>query len=220
MEEINLIDVYRQLHPTTKSFTYKSKPLNVRSRIDVFLISRPLSNHVRKTETRNSIAPDHKSIYLNLEIKNEFKRGPGLWKFSNTLLEDENYKEFVTIKYPQILEKYSEVTEKQLLWELIKMELRSETIKYSKEKRFKLRNKEEDLQSKLQELDHKICNVFDHQLLEQFEVAKEELKIIHETRGKEAMFRSKVKWFEQGEKPAKYFFNLEKRIMRKNGFEK
>ena len=190
MEEINLIDVYRQLHPTTKSFTYESKPLNVRLRIDFFLISRPLSNHVRKKETHNSIAPDHKSIYLNLEIKNEFKRGPGLWKFDNTLLEDENFKEFVTIKYLQILEKYSEVTKKQLLWELIKMELRSETIKYSKEKRFKLRNKE-DLQSKLQELDHKICNggVFDHQLLEQYEAAKEELKIIHETRGKEAMFR-------------------------------
>ena len=57
-----------------------------------------------------------------------------------------------------ISEKYSEVTEKQLLWELIQMELRSKTIKFSKEKRFKLRNKEEDLQSKLQELDHKICN--------------------------------------------------------------
>ena len=212
MEEMNLVDVYRQLHPTTKSFTYESKPLKVRSRIDFFPISCPLSNHVRKTETRNSIAPDHKSIYLNLEIKNEFKRGNGLWKFNNTLLEDKHYKEFVTIKYPQILEKYSEVTEKQLLWELIKMELRFETIKYSKEKRFKLRNKEEDLQSKLQELDHKICNggVFDHQLLEQYEAAKEELKIIHETRGKEAMFRSKVKWFEQGEKPTKYFFNLEK----------
>ena len=72
--------------------------------------------------------------------------------------------------------------------------------------------KKDDLQSKLQELDHKICNggVFDHQLLEQHEAAKEELKIIHETRGKEAMFRSKVKWFEQGEKPTKYFFNLEK----------
>ena len=95
----------------------------------------------------------------------------------------------------KILEKYSEVTEKQLLWELVKMGLHSETIKYSKEKRFKLRNKEEDLQSKLQELDHKICNggVFDHQLLEQYEAAKEELKIIHETRGKEAMFKSKVK---------------------------
>ena len=34
--------------------------------------------------------------------------------------------------YPQIVEKHSEVTDKQPLWELIKMELRFKTIKYSK----------------------------------------------------------------------------------------
>ena len=40
---------------------------------------------------------------------------------------------------------------------------------------------------------------------------KSELNEIYSTRGKEAMFRSKAKWVEQGEKPTKYFFNLEKR---------
>jgi len=30
-------------------------------------------------------------------------------------------------------------------------------------------------------------------------------------KGKEAMFRSKARWLEQGEKPTKYFFNLEKK---------
>ena len=30
-------------------------------------------------------------------------------------------------------------------------------------------------------------------------------------RGKEAIFRSKTKWLEQGERPTKYFFNLEKK---------
>ena len=116
-----------------------------------------------------------------------------------------------------ILNKYSEVTDKQLLWELIKMELRAKTIKFSKQKRFSLRNKEEALQNELQELDHKICNsdAFDQEILEKYEAAKEELKHIHEVRGKEAMFRSKMKWFEQGEKPTKYFFNLEK-----NNYEK
>ena len=41
-----------------------------------------------------------------------------------TVLEDNNYKELITFYYPQILRKYSEVTDNQLLWELIKMELR------------------------------------------------------------------------------------------------
>jgi len=47
--------------------------------------------------------------------------------------------------------------------------------------------------------------------LEKYEAAKEELKHIHEVRGKEAMFRSKMKWLEIGEKPTEYFFNLEKK---------
>ena len=44
----------------------------------------------------------------------------------------------------------------------------------------------------------------------EYEAAKEELKKIYVQKGKEAIFRSKVKWLEQGEKPTKYFFNLEK----------
>ena len=47
-------------------------------------------------------------------------------------------------------------------------------------------------------------------LLEKFEATKKELKWLHEVRGKEAMFRSKMKWIEQGEKRTKYFYNLEK----------
>ena len=217
MEELNLIDIYRQIHPTTKSFTYESKPLNLKSRIDFFLISRPLCCCVKSTEIRTSIAPDHKSIFLNIEIKREFARGPGLWKFNNTLLEDDNYKELIEFYYPQILVKYHEVTDKQLLWELIKMELRAKTIKYSKEKRSQLRNEEKALQEELQELDRKICNndVFDQETLEKYESAKGKLKRIHDIRGKEAIFRSKTKWLEQGERPTKYFFNLEK-----NNYEK
>ena len=33
---------------------------------------------------------------------------------------------------------------------------------------------------------------------------------MHESRGNEAKFRAKMKWIEHGEKPTKYFFNLEK----------
>ena len=51
-------------------------------------------------------------------------RGPGLLKFNNTLLEDENYKILIEFYYPQILTKYSEVVDKQLLWEVMKMEVR------------------------------------------------------------------------------------------------
>ena len=43
------------------------------------------------------------------------------------------------------------------------------------------------------------------------ETLKSELNEIYSTKGKEEMFRSKVKWVEEGEKKSKYFFsNYEK----------
>ena len=55
----------------------------------------------------------------------------------------------------------------------------------------------------MKKLDHKICNddTLNSQILEQYKAAKKELKLIHEAKGKEAMLRSKMKFFEQGEKP-------------------
>lgn len=69
-----------------------------------------------------------------------------------TLPEDENYKELIEFYYLQILVKYHEITDKQLLCtELIKMELRAKMIQHSKEKRSKLRNEENTLQEELQD---------------------------------------------------------------------
>jgi len=129
-----------------------------------------------------SVAPDHKSIFLGIELKSDLKlrRGPGTWKFNNTLLDDKNYVDLIRFLYPQILEKYKDMENKQLLWELIKMEIRSKTISYSKSKRYESRKREVAIQNELEELDFKICNSasmdLDSEILDKHESAKTELK--------------------------------------------
>ena len=59
MKKLNLTDVYRAIHPSTKTSTYESKSLKLKSRIDFFLVSQQFINDVIKAETRTSIAPDH-----------------------------------------------------------------------------------------------------------------------------------------------------------------
>ena len=213
MKELNLTDIYRAIHPSTRTYTYESKSLRLKSRIDFFLVSKQFINYVIKTETRTSIAPDHKAIFLSLKIENSFKRGPGTWKFNNSLLQDENYLQLIKDSLALIENKYKDVENKQLLWELIKMETRAETISYSKTKRFNMKTREIAIQLKLEELDRKIFNDtnLNDEVVTEFEALKSELNEIYSTKGKEAIFRSKVKWVEEGEKPTKYFFNLEKR---------
>ena len=76
MNELGLVDGYRVLHPKKKAFTYESKSLKLKSRIDFFLIAQSLKPNIRAAEIRSSIAPDHKAIYLSVEINDTFHRGP------------------------------------------------------------------------------------------------------------------------------------------------
>ena len=87
------------------------------------------------------------------------------------------------------------------------MEIRSETISYSKKKKRELQCHEDNIQCKLEELDLEICNNgnLSDNVLNEYDNLKTEVKEIYDLKGQEAMFRSKVKWIEYGEKPTKYF---------------
>ena len=162
-----------------------------------------LINQVKRIETRTSIAPDHKAIFLSIEIDQAPARGSGNWKFNNALLKDNDYINLIKSNYPFFQEKYQHVESRQLYWELLKMEIRSTTIAYSKKKKFNLRNRETIIQRKLEELDTEICSNqnLDGDILMEFENLKNELTEIYSVKGKEAMFRSRTRWIENGEKP-------------------
>ena len=93
MDKVNLVDIYRNLHPSIKSFTYESKPLNLKSRIDFILVSRPIAVDAKSAQIRPSVAPDHKATFLSFNIRSELRRGSGTRKFNNSLLKDDKFKE-------------------------------------------------------------------------------------------------------------------------------
>ena len=78
-----------------------------------------------------------------------------------------------------------------------------------------LSQREKEISKRLDYLDNIICNsnsLFNiSDTSNEYEVLKTELHSIYDRKGKAAMFRSKCRWMEKGEKPTKYFFNLEKR---------
>ena len=145
MEMFDLVDIQRARHPKLRKFTYESKSLKVKSRIDFFLVAKNLTLSVKSTRIYPSIAPDHDAISISLSLPNLCPRGPGFWKFNNTLLNDEQYISRVRDTYSQVRNYYGHLTDKRLLWEMIKMEIRSATISYSKSKCKWIRDREKDI---------------------------------------------------------------------------
>ena len=95
------------------------------------------------------------------------------------------------------------------------MEIRSQTIAFAKEKARVFNQREVEVKKLLYKLDGIICNSGNLENLtselKQYDDLKQELHLIYERKAKAAMYRSKYRWVESGEKPNRYFFNLEKR---------
>ena len=132
-----------------------SKALGVKSRIDFFLVAKHLTKFVKKVDIQTSIASDHNTICLLLSWPDEHPRGPGFWKFNNTLLDDEEYTSKIRELYPELRKKYSDVKDQQLFWELMKMEIRTVTISFAKGKAQTIKKRETVIKEQLDELDKK-----------------------------------------------------------------
>ena len=128
-ETFNLLDIQRTRHPNLNIYTYASKTLNVTSRLDYFLISESFLQHVKKVGSSASITPDHKTIYIDLTLPQNIIRGPGVWKFNNSLLNDEDYIFKIVQLIPRLREKYSQLEDKSLVWQLMKMARRRRDTK-------------------------------------------------------------------------------------------
>lgn len=87
---------------------------------------------------------------------NETTHGPDFWKFNNSLLMDKCYAEMITKQTPEFIDKYCNLNDKGLFWEMIKMEIRTLTITFAKDKAKQKRNEEKDLLRRVNQLQEKL----------------------------------------------------------------
>ena len=97
----NLSDIWRMLNPNRKRFTWRADRPCHASRLDYFLISEDILSLNPKSYILNAYKSDHNIIKLSI-IKSGQKRGKGLWKFNNALLENMEFVEFGVWSFPII----------------------------------------------------------------------------------------------------------------------
>ncbi|KAL9962045.1 hypothetical protein ACROYT_G031110 [Oculina patagonica] len=212
-ELYDLGDIWRSINPDACQFTWRDKSFKVQCRLDYFLISNELKSLVSDCKIVYTPNTDHSAVQFNL-ISEEAKqkKGPGFWKFNISLLEDNQYVSQLRKNLPQFQSKYESVEDLGLRWDLIKMEVRGFTVKYTKIKARKRRDEEKFLQDKMNDLFTKAENNRNNkQIINELNSTKARLdKIIaYKTRG--TILRSRARWHEQGERNNKYFYGLEKR---------
>ena len=103
---------------------------------------------------------DHSAYMLNIQSFDQRKKsGPGFWKFNASLLEDKEYVKKMCENIPAFIEKYRDVSDLGLKWDVIKMEIRSFTVQFSNRKARSEKDKEKQLLIILNDLQEKLCKL-------------------------------------------------------------
>jgi hypothetical protein len=146
-------------------------------------------------------------------MQNEYStRGRGYWKFNTDLLHAKIYVDEINFFIKTQETELSKYNDKGLVWEIVKLKIRSFSIPYCIKKK-KERNKlKKQLENELESLQILLDeNNNDTNILENFNTSKKELEIIDNETTNNIIFRSKSKYIEDGEKNTKFFLNLEKK---------
>ena len=84
-------DAWRLKHPKERQYTWYNSDFSIASRLDSFLLTRFLCDRVASCEILPCVYSDHDFVLLNLDLHTTIRWGPGVWKFNNTLLQDEDF---------------------------------------------------------------------------------------------------------------------------------
>lgn len=205
-----LQDVWRLKNPSKRSYTWCHPGKFQFSRIDYWLTSSHLQDFCTDTDIHYGIKSDHSAITLTIQI-NQTRRGPGFWKFNESLLLDKEYTASTSALIKSIMAERHNFSNINSLWEWLKYNIRKHAIDFSKRKAFQNRKKEKELEIALNLAHANFERNPSNSTKLDLEKAKYELEKLLEEKTNGLIKRSKVRWYEEGERSTKYFLNLEKR---------
>ena len=203
-----LVDLWRYCHPNKKQYTWSREKMKIASRLDYWLVPSRLLNKIKKCSIVEAVQTDHKAVVWQVESPLWQVKGPGIWRFNDSFLNEEefNLQAEVIIKKSYKQSSGNAIRE----WLALKTQIAQYARKYGKEKARKLKEYRTELETNLNELVSSY-NPGKWQQSQQTKLDKmrAELEKWYSNAAKASMFHNKVKWQRLGEKNSKYFFRLE-----------
>ena len=225
----NLIDVWKEMNPHNEGYTWSRQNPFKYGRLDRIYTQEHLLNHKTASSILAGYRSDHNIVSLHIKDPQR-KRGPGVWKFNDSLLDDDAYKELVNKVIEDVVKQYAIplysdtflsnpnnfefvqfTIDVGLFYETLLMMIRGETVRFSKLKARALRTEENGLMREINNL-HEICNKNKNQNdFIRLETARNRLEELRKPKIQGQIIRSRARWYEEGERSSKYFLSLEKR---------
>ena len=218
MEELVLCDIWRIQNPEAKRFSwYRSNPQYHRddpscpviqaSRLDYAIISQGLSDQIYNCFYIDGLMTDHSALVLTVDIA-QSERGRGYWKMNTSILTEPDFIVKMNTELQRLENQYQNVKHWER-WELYKTHIKKFVQGYTKGRTSEQTVAISQLSEYITEQEDKL-DVIDTQEYQLLQASKIELESLQMERTKTVMFRSKARWYMEGERNTKYFYRLER----------
>ena len=96
---------------------------------------------------------DHSMIIISAALHSN-QRGPGCWKLNTSFLSGANYVNQIRATIKKVTDEYVNdySVNPTLMWEMIKLKIREQSIKYAKDRRTKTSRREEEIEKAINDL--------------------------------------------------------------------
>ena len=217
MSENDLCDIFRVRNPEMKRYTWRRKTPFKQHRLDYFLISDQLQDQIDQADTIPSIQSDNSTLELKVCGTKRSSKGPSYWKLNNSLLQDKVFTELLKTEIPKFFQESEELKNPMMRWEYLKYKVREFSKQYLVDKAKEQKAKRNKLELRVKVL---ISSNAEETVIQEYYDCKHQLEKIYNYITQGIILRSKVDWYEHGEKSSKYFLNLEKRNKAKSHIRK
>ena len=156
-EAYSLRDIWRIRNPKAKQYTFRQKHASgfLQRRLDYFFISNNIQEFILDTDIITAISKDHLPILISFSKIKQNNKSSGFWKFNNSLLSDDIFKEQLKQHIQNIKNDNELSNDPQIKWEFLKYQIRKFTIRFSKIRAKEERKQREELETTLKLLEKK-----------------------------------------------------------------
>ena len=211
INNFELHDVWRDQNQNQREYTWCRKNSRastfIARRLDYIFVNSNLFAYCQDANIYGLGFSDHRAVTLVFNFAT-FKRGPSNFKLNVELLKDINFINLAKQEIEEVRKKSTEL-DPHLLWELVKIKLKTVAISYGKRKAQENRINKKSLIENLAACETLLASQPNDITLQAKMTnlkSKLEIFLLKETEG--ARIRAGIKWAEKGEHSNKFFLNI------------
>ena len=204
-------DLWRNRNIDKQTFTYCTKKPFIGSRIDYVLVDTAIESWFTDVNIIPGFRSDHAGVTTKL-LPHSCARGRGYWKLNNQILYEINYVTEINNVIDETVVLAEDLTPDKK-WEMVKRHCIATSQVYSHSRASERKLIISQLEEQIQKMTEKVANDPENQDSPDAKLLQktiQDYEVFMAEKTQSAIFRSGAKFYSEGEKSTKYFFQLEK----------